>query len=195
MERIKYIIQCVYTVFKFIENCFIIPFKKLLAFCEPITKRYKELWKKVVYDKYGDFLYKRAILMIFYTISAIYFLFVIIGFTFDIVYYKCTKRVETIYLSDSVELDSESNIWGVKGCPTLNCDSNTALYFRIKTSWFNQFWNIYHNKHLFYSDIIAAAVPTGQAKCEVISYGLRYRVLMMYNYYPQILHVNCQPLE
>ena len=192
MNKIKYIINCIYTVFKFIENCIFIPFKKSLLFCKPLIDRYKNLWNEFTHDKYGDFLYKKAGIMIVGTICSIYIVFCIIEFIFDLSYYMITKKVETIYLSDSVELDSDESIWGVKGCPTKECNSNTALYFRIKMSWFNQLWNIVHNGKLFFPDAIAAGVPTGQTECKVISYGLRYRILMIYNYYPQILQVECE---
>jgi len=195
IDKIKYIVSCIYTVFKFIEQCFISPIKKVLKFCEPLTNRYKKLWNKYCYDKYGDFLYKKAGMMIIGTIASMYIVLCILGFLFDLSYYIATKHEETIYLSDSVELDSDESIWGVKGCPTRECDSNTALYFRIKMSWFNQLWNIVHNGKLFFPDAIAAGVPTGQTECSVISYGLRYRILMIYNYYPQILQVRCQASE
>ena len=195
MNKIQYIISCIYIIFKFIENIIVIPCKKLFKFCEPLTNKYKILWNKYCYDKYGDFLYKKAGLLICYTILSLYMILCILEFTFDLSYYLMTKHEETIYLSDSVELDSDNSVWGVKGCPTKECDSNTALYFRIKFSWFNQLWNIVHNGQLFYADGIAAGVPTGQTECLVISYGLRYRILMIYNYYPQILQVKCQASE
>lgn len=191
IENIKYIISIIYTIFKFIENCIVRPIKKILKICEPLTNEYKRLWNNFTHDKYGDFIYKRAIYMIFATVINLYIVYSILGFMVDLGYYLSTKKTEIIYLSDSVELDSDDNIWGVNGCPTQDCDSSTALYFRIKTTWFNQIWNLFHHQQLFFADGIAAGVPTGQTKCEVISYGLRYRILMIYNYYPQILQVKC----
>jgi len=191
MNKIKYIIDSVYAIFKLVEKVLISPAKSIIKFIEPLTSRYKRLWNTYTHDKYGDFLYKKAIIMILGTLASLYVVISLLGFIFDLSYYLATKHTETIYLSDSVELDSEESLWGVKGCPTKDCDSNTALYFRIKMSWFNQLWNIVHNGKLFFPDSIAAGVPTGQTECKVISYGLRYRVLMIYNYYPQILQVKC----
>ena len=57
---------------------------------------------------------------------------------------------------------------------------------------FNNDLNDFIDKIKPLTDITAAGIPTGQAKCEVISYGLRYRLVMIFNYYPQILQVNCQ---
>ena len=190
MEKIKYIITCIYTIFKFIENCFIIPFKKFCNFCTPVRNWYSEQWKKYCYDKYGDFFWKRALGMICVTIGSVYIVLCFLEFTFDVVYYYSTKKVETIYLSDSVEL--EDGLWSAKGCPTKECSSDNALYFRIKNTWFNNIWNIWHHGQIFFPDIISSAVPTGQTRCKVISYGLRYRLVMIFNYYPQILQVNCQ---
>ena len=190
MEKIKYTISFMYTIFKFTENCFIIPFKKFWNFCTPVRNWYSEKWKKYCYDKYGDFFWKRALYMICATIGSLYIALCFLEFTFDVVYYYSTKKVETIYLSDSVEL--EDGLWGAKGCPSKKCSSDNALYFRIKNTWFNNIWNIWNHGQIFFPDIISSGIPTGQAKCEVISYGLRYRIVMIFNYYPQILQVNCQ---
>lgn len=191
VDAIKYVLSVLYTVFKFIENCFIIPVKKLWKFCGPFTNWYSEKWNKYTHDKYGDFLYKKAAVMIAVTIVSLYVALGVAKFTFDLCYYLCTKKVETIYLSDSVELDSDASLWGVKGCPTKDCDSDTALYFRIKITWFHAIWNLWTHHSIFFPDGIAAGIPTGQSKCEVLSYGLRYRIVMIWNFYPQILQVKC----
>lgn len=191
MNKIKYI----YSIFLTIYTILIIPLKKLYEFFKPHIDMYVKWWKEFTHDKYGDFIYKKAVIAIISTILTFYVFFGMIGFIYDLTYYNLTKKVEVIYLSDSVELDSDENLWSAKGCPTKECNSNDALYFRIKNTWFNQIWNIVHNGHIFFPDLVAAGVPTGQARCEVISYGLRYRILMMYNFYPQILQVNCQAPE
>lgn len=190
IDRIKYIISVIYTIFKFIENCFIIPFKRFWNFCTPVRNRYKKLWKRYCYDEYGDFFWKRALCMILATGFSAYVVISVLEFVFDACYYYTTKKVETIYLSDSVEL--EDGLWSAKGCPTKECSSDSALYFRIKNTWFNNIWNLWHHGQIFFTDIIAAGVPTGQSECRVISYGLRYRLVMIFNYYPQILEVKCQ---
>ena len=128
--------------------------------------------------------------MICATIASLYVVICFLEFTFDVIYYYSTKKVETIYLSDSVEL--EDGLWSAKGCPTKECSSDNALYFRIKNTWFNNIWNILHHGQIFLPDIISSAVPTGQTRCNVISYGLRYRFVMIFNYYPQILSVSCE---
>lgn len=42
MEKIKYTISFMYTIFKFIENCFVIPFKKFWNFCTPVRNWYSK---------------------------------------------------------------------------------------------------------------------------------------------------------
>lgn len=160
--------------------------KKIWTYVKAGLVKYKNAWNRYTHDKYGDFVLKRAIAFVLLTLVAIE----VLGFVFDLGYYLITKKEETIYLSDSVEL--EDGLWGAKGCPTKDCSSDTALYFRIKNTWFNNIWNILHHGQIFFPDGIAAGIITGQAKCRVISYGLRYRIVMIFNYYPQILQVNCQ---
>ena len=166
------------------------PHKKICKYLNPLWVKYKFYWNKYTHDKYGDFLIKRAVAMIIATATSLFILVEVIEFTFDAGYYLATRKEETIYLSDSVEL--EDGLWGAKGCPTRECNSEDALYFRIKNSWFNNIWNIIHHGQIFFPDGISAGVPTGQTECNVISYGLRYRIVMIFNYYPQILEVHCK---
>lgn len=191
MNKIKYIFSVIYSFWMLL----FIPLNKLYILFKPWIEEYKKWWISFTHDKYGDFIYKKAVVALVSTIFTFYVIFGIIGFICDLTYYNLTKRTETIYLSDSVELDSDENLWSAKGCPTKECNSNDALYFRIKNTWFNNMWNIFHHGKIFLPDITAAGITTGQSKCEVISYGLRYRILMIYNIYPQILQVNCQAPE
>lgn len=193
MDSIAKIIDSIRFVWKIFNAIIVDPLRKVTRFCQPAINWYKKKWVAYTYDKFDDFIYKRGFVMIIYTIVLIYLILSIFAMILDIGYYLATKKVETIYLSDSVELTVDESLWGVKGCPTASCESTSALYFRIKNSWFNQAWNIIHNHQLFFPDIVAAGVPTGQTKCEVVSYGLRFRILMMYNIYPQILQVKCYP--
>lgn len=165
--------------------------KNIFNFLKPIIEKYKFYLYKFSHDKYEDFYPKKAVVFILGSILGVWIMFYVLEFMFDIGYYFATKKEETIYLSDSVELETDRSIWGVKGCPTEECDSETALYFRIKLTWFNSFWSVVARHKLFYPDIVASAIPTGQTECHVISYGLRYRILMFWNYYPQILDVKC----
>lgn len=189
MERFSKYFGIIYTLSKLLENCILNPIKRVWQFIAPVRNWYNRKWKEYCYDKYDDFLWKKAARMIGLTLLSIYAAICFVEFTLDLGYYLLTKKEETIYLSDSVEL--ENDLWGVKGCPTKACSSDNALYFRIKNTWFNNIWNIFHNGQVFFPDGIASGVLTGQSKCRVISYGLRYRLVMVLNYYPQILEVEC----
>ncbi len=107
-------------------------------------------------------------------------------------YYLTTYKKESIYLIQSEEIYPDDNIWGVRGCHTRQCDSESSLYFRIKPSLFHHLWNLGHNGTIFLPDTIGSSVPTGLTQCEVISYGIRMRVTMMFNIYPSILKINCE---
>ena len=187
---ISNIFKLIFKGWLIIQNCIVYPIKKICKYLNPLWVKYKFYWNKYTHDKYGDFLIKRAVAMVFATITALFILIEVIEFTFDLGYYLTTRKEETIYLSDSVEL--EDGLWSAKGCPTADCNSENALYFRIKNTWFNNVWNIFHHGQIFFPDGIAAGVPTGQTECHVISYGLRYRIVMVFNYYPQILEVHCK---
>ena len=190
MNLISNIFKLIFNSWLIIQNCIVCPIKKICKYLNPLWVKYKFYWNKYTHDKYGDFLIKRAVAMIIATATSLFILVEVIEFTFDAGYYLATRKEETIYLSDSVEL--EDGLWGAKGCPTRECNSEDALYFRIKNSWFNNIWNIIHHGQIFFPDGISAGVPTGQTECNVISYGLRYRIVMIFNYYPQILEVHCK---
>lgn len=190
MNKIKSIFTFIFSVWLFIQNVIIFPLKKVYIFCRPALVKYKNWFNEFTHDKYGDFNHKRGVAFIGATILSLWLSLVVLDFIFDVVYYYSTKKVETIWLSDSVEL--EDGLWSAKGCPEKDCNSENALYFRIKNTWFNNIWNIWHHGQIFFPDGIAAGVPTGQTECKVISYGLRYRLIMIFNYYPQILEVHCQ---
>ena len=44
---------------------------------------------------------------------------------------------------------------------------------------------------MFLPDTIGSSVPTGLTRCEVVSYGVRAKVMMMLNIYPSILKITC----
>lgn len=149
---------------------------------------YKNLWVKFTHNKYDEFVYKRGLAMIAGTIAAVAFVCLI----FQTTYYWTTYKKETIYLSQSEEIYPDDNIWGVRGCYTQNCDSNSSLYYRIKPSFFHHMWSLLTSGRVFLPDEIGSSVPTGFTKCEVVSYGIRFRVMMMFNIYPNILSITCE---
>lgn len=152
---------------------------------------YKNLWVKFTHNKYGEFVYKRGIGMVAGTVAAVALVCLILQAT----YCWTTYKKETIYLSQSEEIYPSENIWGVRGCYTQNCGADSSIYFRIKPSLFHHIWSLTSNGRLFLPDLIGSSVPTGFTRCEVISYGIRVRVLMMFNVYPNILKITCEKGE
>lgn len=153
---------------------------------------YKILWVRYTHNKYDEFVYKRGVLMTVATVAALVIIPIFVYLILQTAYYWTTYKKEHIYLSQSEEIYPDDNIWGVRGCYTQNCDSDSSLYFRIKPSLFHHLWNIGHNGSIFLPDTIGSSVPTGLTQCEVISYGIRMRVMMMFNIYPSILKITCE---
>ena len=169
--------------------------KSISSFCGAkvlqLLAWYKQLWIKRTYNKYGEFIYKRGLTMLMATVASFFIIFFLICLLLQTSYYFATYKKELIYLNHSEEIYPDNNIWGVRGCHTKNCDSNSSLYFRITPSTFHHIWNILHSGHLFLPDTIGASVPTGLTQCEVISYGVRMRFTMLLNIYPNILKISC----
>lgn len=149
---------------------------------------YKRLWVKLTHNKYDEFVYKRGAAMMVATLIAPLFM----GLILQTTYYLATYKKEIIYLNQSEEIYPDDNIWGVRGCHTKYCDSDSSLYFRIKPSLFHHLWDLGHNGRIFLPDVIGSSVPTGLTRCEVISYGVRFRMTMIFNIYPNILNVTCE---
>ncbi len=192
MSKFAYGMTLLYSLWSIVKNSVMKPAAFLCNIFSPILRTYKKIWIALTHNKYDEFVYKRGVAVIIGTAISCFAALVIVFVAFDCAYYLATNKTENIYLSQSEEIYPDDNIWGVKGCYTPECDSTSALYFRIKPSFFNHLWNMTENGHVFFPDIIAATVPTGQAFCEVTSYGLRFRILMMFNIYPSILEVNCK---
>lgn len=152
---------------------------------------YKALWVKFTHNKYDEFVYKRGVTMAAATLATMVIIPMLICLIFQTAYFWTTYKKEIIYLSQSEEIYPDDNIWGVRGCYTQRCDSDSSIYFRIKPSVFHHLWNIGNNGHVFLPDVIGSSVPTGLTQCEVISYGVRMRMTMLFNIYPNILKITC----
>lgn len=153
----------------------------------PIIRWYKRLWVKITYNKYDEFVYKRGIMMLIGTALTPFVLY----FILLLGYYFSTHKTETVYLNHSEEIYPDDNIWGVRGCHSQFCDSESSLYFRIKPSLFHHAWNLINHGNIFLPDTLGSSVPTGLTKCEVETYGVRMRMTMYFNIYPNILYINC----
>lgn len=153
---------------------------------------YGKLWVKYTHNKYEEFVYKRGVAMALASLAALVVIPSILWLLLQTGYYLATYKKESIYLIQSEEIYPDDNIWGVRGCYTKNCDSDSSLYYRIKPSIFHHLWSIGHEGAIFLPDSIGSSVPTGLTRCEVVSYGLRFRVLMTFHVYPSILQITCE---
>lgn len=156
-----------------------------------VLKWYKGIWINYTYNKYGEFLYKKAAVMLVITFTSLIIAYSAMTLVFQTAYYFATYKKETIYLSQSEEIYPDDNIWNVRGCYTEYCDSNSSIYFRINPSVFHHLWNLIHSGRVFLPDMLGSSVPTGLTKCEIVSYGIRMRMTMLFNIYPKILKISC----
>ena len=153
---------------------------------------YRRLWVRLTHNKYDEFVYKRGLGMALATLVFIVLIPTIGLLIFQTVYYLATYKKDSIYLIQSEEIYPDQNTWGVRGCYTQTCDSDSSLYFRIRPSLFHHLWNLGHHGSIFLPDIIGSSVPTGLTKCEIVSYGLRLKIMMSLDIYPSILEIQCQ---
>jgi len=153
---------------------------------------YKRLWIKFTHNKYEEFVYKKGLAMGAATLLFIVLIPTIGLLLFQTTYYLITYKKDSIYLIQSEEIYPDNNIWAVRGCYNKVCDSNSSIYFRIKPSLFHHLWSLTHNGGIFLPDIIGSSVPTGLTKCQIISYGLRLKIMMNFDIYPSILEIQCE---
>jgi len=168
----------------------------LYAIARTITKPifriaawYNRMWLRLVYNKYDELVYKRAIGMIFVTIAFVIILPAMTIFLGQATYLLATYKKDTVYLIKSEEIIPERNMWAITGSRTKELNPNESLYFRVEASFIHHVWSILHNGTLFIPDEIGSSVPTGVTKFEIITYGIRYKSLMNFNLYPNILEV------
>lgn len=192
MQGIKYVVQMVLSVISFIWSLIGAPIIFIYARFRSLFLWYRKLWVKSTHNKYGEFVYTRGVAMAAATITSIIVMPTIVCLFLQTAYYFATYKKENIYLIQSEEIYPDNNTWAVRGCYTENCDSDSSLYYRIEPSLFHHLWNIGHSGSIFLPDAIGSSVPTGLTQCEVVSYGVRARVLMTLHIYPSILKITCE---
>lgn len=192
MEGFKAFVHTVLSVLATIWGLIRAPFVFLSPFFSKIFRWYRKIWVKYTYNKYDEFVYKKGVATALVTLACLVIIPMILCFLLRTGYYFATCKKERIYLIQSEEIYPDDNVWAVRGCYHENCDSDTSLYYRIEPSLFHQTWNIINHGNIFLPDAIGASVPTGLTQCEVVSYGLRLRILMTFNIYPNILQINCE---
>lgn len=192
MDGVKTFIQLVITAVSFVWNLIRTPVAFIYRKLSRPLAWYKKQWVKHTHNKYDEFVYKRGAVMAVASLAVLIIIPGILCLLLQTGYYLATYKKEHIYLIQSEEIYPDDNIWGVRGCYTRNCDSENSLYYRIKPSVFHHLWSIGHEGNIFLPDSIGSSVPTGLTRCEVVSYGLRFRVLMTFHVYPSILQITCE---
>lgn len=178
----------------------------------PLARRYRDwIWFRLVYgkDKYGAkrFSIWRGFATIFGTLVFATILWAHIWFALvGVVWYlPLVQHNEVLYLYNSQKIsegltDSTwDDIHEVHGCETLPCTDQTSVTFRVRASWFNEVWSIYHHGTLFYPGYVAGAVAPVMEKCTITSYGIRKKfrtLLRSWDVYPDLLQVkSCAPVD
>ena len=157
-----------------------------------IWRRWRALWDMVVYDKDGKFRWHRAGVAIIATLVALWVLPIFGGLFLDTAIYAFTGRTETLYLTQSQEIDPENDVHSIKGCTVLECDESETVYFRVRPSLFNHLWSLVVRQDLMFPDEVAATVPPGTTQCEIHRYGLRAKFLRRgFDIYPEALSISC----
>jgi len=160
-----------------------------------ILKSYKKLWIKITFNRQGKFVYKRAFMSIVGT-----FVFIMLIPNFLMIFlntglYALTVKTETVYLYLTEEIYPNQGIWSLKGCKSVACNRNSSIYYRIKPSYFNHIWSLLTSFSLFLPDVLGSSVPPGVSKCEIKSYGFRFKTLMNWDIYPDVLRISCEDKE
>jgi hypothetical protein len=103
---------------------------------------------------------------------------------------------ETLFLNHTTEIDHDKGLFSVRGCKvTENCDTENAVYFRVKPSFMNSAWNLVTKGNPFFiPDQVVSSITPGVNRCEVISYGARWRVMRYAQAYPDMLDAKCTPI-
>jgi hypothetical protein len=170
--------------------------RPFVVFAQWLWKWYRRLWDKVVYDRRGYFSRVRAGLFLTATLAFLYVLPAILLFIAQTGLFLFTKKRETVYLTYSQEILPHDDIHAVKGCEELPCTDQTSLTFRVRPSGFNHLWAFLNHRNIFFPDYVAAAVPPGVNRCEILSYGIRIKLLMrQYDIWPDLLEASCRPVD
>jgi hypothetical protein len=181
-----------------------------------LLTKYRQLWYRVVHvtDAYGQshFSVPRAGGFLMITAICLWFLVPLLDFFGDACLYALTVRHrESIYLSNSQELDAVRDLHSIEGAEKLPMTPDDTIYFRVENSWFNSAWSIAYHMHrcsvynltciigsftkIFFPEYVAAAVPPVVSECSAISYGFRFRFVMRwFNFRPKLLEASCTPV-
>ncbi len=103
---------------------------------------------------------------------------------------------ETVFLDFKQEIDPQNDEWSVSGCTkaTAVCETKDAVYFLVKPSIVHSFWSLFNKgikEPFFIPDHVVAPISHSGSKCEVTSYGARWRISTILQAYPYLLNAKC----
>lgn len=187
------VLAAMYWIWSNLVTKILIPFQYIGG---GIWNVWVKLWNKVVHRKDGDFSYSRAGVLLAATLAFIYMLPTFLLLTWQTTFYFVTGGVDTVYLTQSQEIYPDDDIHSVKGCTSLPCSDQVAVYYRVAPTLFNQMWSLVVQQDIFMPDNVAAAVPPGLSECKVHAYGLRLKFLMKkMDIYPDAIEILCEPIK
>lgn len=169
--------------------------KKMVNLYKWFSALYIGVWNKVTY-KNGKFSRMRGAMTIFATLVFFVFMSIFTVLVAQTALYLATNKSEVIFLSNSQEIGED--IHAIKGCTKFPCDENDSVYFRVRSTPFNQVWSLFDSGHLYYPDYVASVVAPGYNICETKSYGVRIKMFMRRqndNWYPDLLYASCSPYK
>lgn len=168
----------------------------------PFWNGYKALFNRVAYtlDDNGErtVLNKPRALVAAVTSVALAFGMVNYGgpvmgnLAYDAAFMPTTMKTEQVYLTGANPSDSTDNVFYVKGCESLPCNSQSnSLYYRLRGSMPYSLYQFATTGKFFYPEHVGSAISEGVNQCTITSYGMRMPSLGMY---PHILKAECMPL-
>ncbi len=159
---------------------------------------YVRQWQKVVYRKVGDvkvFSTPRASAMVVFTLwYALFGFYPTVLFVWEAFWYTVSSETETIYTNGSQEIDPpDGDVWSIKGCESLPCSDQNAIYYRVKATLFHHVYSLVTRGQFFLPDYVAAPVPSTLTRCRIHHYFFRVKFLMRnLNIYPLALSITCE---
>lgn len=113
---------------------------------------------------------------------------------YEAILYPTTLRKETMIMMGSEADAIQPGVFYAKGCSDLShCDDTHSIRYEIRTSNWVYLKTLFTKGQLFLPEFVDGAIPNVVAKCELETWGIRFRPLALY---PQISSVKrCVPLS
>mgnify|MGYP000156120793 CR=1 FL=1 len=113
---------------------------------------------------------------------------------YEAILYPTTLRTETMMMMGSEADGTRAGVFYAKGCRDLShCDDTHSIRYEIRHSNWIYLKTFFTKGELFLPEFLDGAIPNVVAKCELETWGIRFRPLGLY---PQISSVKrCVPLS